>query len=52
MVFTADNDAGAETALDTTPHSAEAEQALLGALLYDNEIYHRVSGTDLAKTRP
>ena len=26
-----------------TPHSAEAEQALLGALLFDNEIYHRVS---------
>jgi len=49
MVFTADNDAGAETALDTTPHSAEAEQALLGALLYDNEIYHRVSGIVQAK---
>ena len=25
------------------PHDADAEQALLGALLYDNEIYHRVS---------
>ena len=28
---------------DLAPHSVEAEQALLGALLYDNEIYHRVS---------
>ncbi len=28
---------------DTTPHSLPAEQALLGAILYDNEIYHRVS---------
>lgn len=35
--------------LDTTPHSAEAEQALLGALLYDNEIFHRVSGIVQAK---
>ena len=38
---------GAE--LDTTPHSMEAEQALLGALLYDNEIYHRVSSIVEAK---
>ncbi len=29
--------------LDTTPHSIQAEQALLGALLYDNEVYHRIS---------
>ncbi len=29
--------------LDTTPQSQAAEQALLGAILYDNEIYHRVS---------
>ncbi len=29
---------------DLTPHSMEAEQALLGAILYDNEVYHRVSG--------
>jgi len=28
---------------DLTPHSSEAEQALLGALLYDNEVYHRIS---------
>jgi replicative DNA helicase len=51
MVYTADNDAalGSETALDTTPQSAEAEQALLGALLYDNEVYHRVSGIVKAK---
>jgi replicative DNA helicase len=25
------------------PHNIEAEQALLGALLFDNEVYHRVS---------
>ena len=24
------------------PHNIEAEQALLGALLFDNEVYHRV----------
>ena len=29
--------------LDTLPQSWEAEQALLGALLYENEIFHRVS---------
>lgn len=28
---------------DLTPHSREAEQALLGAMLYDNEVYHRIS---------
>ncbi len=49
MVFTADNDAGLTPELDTTPQSPEAEQALLGALLYDNEIYHRVSGIVQAK---
>ncbi len=27
--------------LETAPHNLEAEQALLGALLYDNEIYYR-----------
>jgi len=32
------------TGSDTTPHSIQAEQALLGAMLYDNEVYHRVSG--------
>ena len=26
-----------------TPHNLEAEQAFLGALLYDNEMYHRVA---------
>ena len=31
------------TGSDTTPHSIAAEQAVLGALLYDNEVYHRVS---------
>ena len=49
MANTMDNDPGYggasnDSELDTTPHSWEAEQALLGALLYDNEIYHRVSG--------
>lgn len=34
---------------DLTPHSIEAEQALLGALLYDNEVYHRVSAIVQAK---
>jgi len=34
---------------DTTPHSLPAEQALLGALLYDNEVYHRISGMVLEK---
>ena len=28
---------------DMIPNSNEAEQALLGAILYDNEVYHRVS---------
>ena len=49
MAFLADNDQGLTPELDTTPHSQEAEQALLGALLYDNEIYHRVSGIVQAK---
>ena len=49
MVFSADNDTGLTPELDTTPQSPEAEQALLGALLYDNEIYHRVSGIVQAK---
>lgn len=49
MAFIADNDSGTTPDLDTTPHSAEAEQALLGALLFDNEIYHRVSGIIQAK---
>ena len=35
--------------LDATPHSQEAEQALLGCLLYDNEVYHRISGIVQAK---
>ncbi|MBL4766225.1 MAG: replicative DNA helicase [Rhodobacteraceae bacterium] len=34
---------------DLTPHSREAEQALLGALLYDNEVYHRISAIVEAK---
>ena len=48
MAYIADNDIGGSGAdfveADLTPHSTEAEQAILGALLYDNEIYHRVSG--------
>lgn len=40
---------GLGTELDTVPQSWEAEQALLGALLYDNEIYHRVSEIIQAK---
>ena len=27
---------------DSIPHAPEAEQALIGALLYDNEVYHQV----------
>jgi len=49
MVFTADNDTGITSELDSTPQSQEAEQALIGALLYDNEVYHRVSGIVQAK---
>ena len=44
MAFIADNDTGITSELDSTPQSQEAEQALLGALLYDNEVYHRISG--------
>ena len=52
MVFIADNDSppamgGQE--LDTTPHSQEAEAALLGVLLYDNEVYHKISAIVQAK---
>lgn len=49
MAFIADNDTGITSELDSTPQSQEAEQALLGALLYDNEIYHRISGIVQAK---
>ncbi len=42
MVFVADIDMP-ETELDTTPQSQEAEAALLGVMLYDNEVYHRIS---------
>ena len=49
MAFLAENDQGLAPQLDTTPHSQEAEQALLGALLYDNEIYHRISAIVHAK---
>jgi len=44
MVSITETDNFAElTGSDTTPHSIPAEQALLGALLYDNEVYHRIS---------
>lgn len=49
MAFIADNDTGITTELDSTPQSQEAEQALIGALLYDNEVYHRISGIVQAK---
>ncbi len=43
MAFMDDNYAPSDIEeQDLTPHSIEAEQALLGALLYDNEIYHRI----------
>ena len=29
--------------IETAPHNLDAEQAFLGALLYDNECFHRVS---------
>ena len=32
-----------EDAIETAPHNLEAEQAFLGALLYDNEIFNRVA---------
>ena len=49
MAFIQDNDTGLTSELDSTPQSQEAEQALLGALLYDNEVYHRISGIVQAK---
>ncbi|MGK0266035.1 MAG: replicative DNA helicase, partial [Maricaulis sp.] len=36
-------DTGVPTTLETAPHNLEAEQAFLGALLYDNEIFHRIA---------
>ena len=29
--------------VETAPHNLDAEQAFLGALLYDNELFHRVA---------
>ena len=49
MAFIPDNDTGITSELDSTPQSQEAEQALLGVLLYDNEVYHRISGIVQAK---
>ncbi|MBL4870509.1 MAG: replicative DNA helicase, partial [Robiginitomaculum sp.] len=50
MAFTDENYPSTELdEQDLTPHSIEAEQALLGALLYDNEVYHRISAIVQAK---
>lgn len=57
MVYTADNDSlppmghdgHASGELDSTPQSQEAEAALLGALLYDNEAFHKISQIVQAK---
>ena len=35
---------GAGADVQQTPYSLEAEQALLGAILYDNEVFYRVNG--------
>jgi len=48
MVFAADPHSASD-ALDSTPHSQEAEAALLGVLLYDNEAYHKISSIVQAK---
>jgi len=52
MVFVADNDSipgsGGQD-LDSTPQSQEAEAALLGVLLYDNEVFHKISSIVQAK---
>lgn len=40
--------AASEAELPESPHSIEAEQALLGAILFDNETYNRIT----AKLRP
>lgn len=49
MAFEFDpQDDGIEAA-DLTPHSIEAEQAILGALLYDNEVFHHISSIVQAK---
>jgi replicative DNA helicase len=37
-------DAGAPPGFRTPPHSVEAEQAVLGAILYENEIFAAVCG--------
>ena len=51
MVFVADNDSAPNSGqeLDSTPQSQEAEAALLGVLLYDNEVYHKISPIVQAK---
>jgi replicative DNA helicase len=49
MAFIDDSPPANNDQLDAIPHSPEAEQALIGALLYDNEIFHRISGIVQAK---
>ena len=39
----ADGATGVEQATPTHPHNIEAEQALLGALLVNNEVYDRIA---------
>ena len=41
----ADGNTGIEQQVQAQPHNIEAEQALLGALLVNNEVYDRVSAT-------
>ncbi len=49
MAFIDDSSPADSEHLNAAPHSPEAEQALIGALLYDNEIFHRISGIVQAK---
>ncbi|MEJ5860489.1 DnaB-like helicase N-terminal domain-containing protein, partial [Caulobacter sp. CCNWYY153] len=43
VVFEASVDAGPGPTINTAPHNLEAEQALLGVLLYDNAAYERLT---------
>jgi len=43
MVFSL-TESGAANDAEAIPYSVEAEMALLGTLLYDNEVYHKISG--------
>ena len=37
---------------NTLPHSVEAEEALLGSILIDNEVYNRITFDIPLKTSP